>query len=337
MIGNMNLFDESPMEIGGFRFNAKGVDPVGQPTIQGWQEALIFAEACEDASPYWVGDLLAYAESRAEWREKLSQAMSVTKRAKHTLQNRTTVTRKVSRRVRELAPTISHAAVVTGLEPEDQEALLTQARDEEWTVSELTRAKRQRMRPVVIQGQAPLEGMYRVLYADPPWKYSDSKVPERGALGKAERHYPTMTIKELCKLPVAAHALPDAVLFLWVTSPMLPEAFPVLEAWGFTYKTGIVWDKVLGNWGHYVRVHHEHLLIATRGSCMPDVPTPMPDSVQVIRRGDVHSEKPEEFRRLIEKLYTFGPYLELFGRKRAEGWDVFGNDARLWAVEAAAS
>jgi N6-adenosine-specific RNA methylase IME4 len=200
-------------------------------------------------------------------------------------------------------------------------------------VQEFKEHKRKKLWPVTIEGQAALEGMFRVLYADPPWQYSDSGVPDSGALGKASRHYSTMTLPELCKLPVQAHAMPHSVLFLWVPAPMLPEAFPVIDAWGFTYKTGMVWDKVLGNWGHYVRVHHEHLLIATRGSCMPDVPTPMPDSVQVIRRGDVHSAKPEEFRRIITKLYTRGPYLELFGRKRVEGWAVFGNDARLWAKD----
>jgi N6-adenosine-specific RNA methylase IME4 len=80
----------------------------------------------------------------------------------------------------------------------------------------------------------------------------------------------------------------------------------VIEAWGFEYKTGAVWDKVLHNFGHYVSIRH--LLIATRGSCTPDRPTPMIDSVQTIRRGDVHSAKPEEFRQMIERLYD-GPYL----------------------------
>jgi N6-adenosine-specific RNA methylase IME4 len=105
---------------------------------------------------------------------------------------------------------------------------------------------------------------------------------------------------------------------------MLSSCWPVLDAWGFTYKTSIVWDKVLHNFGSYVSVRHELLLICTRGSCTPDRPTPMPDSVQTIRRGDVHSEKPEEFRRLIEQLYD-GPYVELFARKEAEGWTCWGN------------
>lgn len=328
-----SLFDEKPIEIGGFRLKGRTVEPIGRPTLDGWSAAFEFATATEESSPYWPAELLVYANDRQDWREKLDQAIHITGLARHTIENRAVVVRKVKGRARELAPSISHAAEVAALEPELQEELLEEAKVGGYTVTELRRAKKNKLRPTIVQGQAALEGMFRVLYADPPWQYSDSGVPTSGALGKAERHYPTMPLSEICKLPVEAHALPDAVLFLWVPAPMLPQAFPVIEAWGFTYKTGIVWDKVLGNWGHYVRVHHEHLLIATRGSCMPDVPTPMPDSVQVIRRGDVHSEKPEEFRRLIEKLYTRGPYLELFGRKRVDGWSVFGNDARLWANE----
>jgi N6-adenosine-specific RNA methylase IME4 len=126
------------------------------------------------------------------------------------------------------------------------------------------------------------------------------------------------------------------VLFMWVTAPLLlqnPGPREVIESWGFEPKTGIVWDKVLSAGGHYVAVKHEHLIICTRGSCTPDRPTPQPDSVQTIRRDGEHSEKPREFRQLIEKLYD-GPYLELFARSTAPGWTVFGNDARLWAEQA---
>ena len=87
----------------------------------------------------------------------------------------------------------------------------------------------------------------------------------------------------------------------------------------------LVWDKVAHNYGHYVSVRHEHLLICTRGSCTPDQPTPMPDSVVTIRRSEAHSEKPEEFRALIDRLYPLGPRLELFGRRPVKGWAVFGN------------
>jgi N6-adenosine-specific RNA methylase IME4 len=124
-----------------------------------------------------------------------------------------------------------------------------------------------------------------------------------------------MNVPDLCALPVANMAQPDSVLFLWVTSPLLFEAQPVLQAWGFTYKASFVWDKVRHNWGHYNSVRHEFLLLCTRGSCLPDSDK-LTDSVQSIERTDNHSEKPEQFRQIIN---------ELLARRQTEGWEAYGN------------
>lgn len=115
----------------------------------------------------------------------------------------------------------------------------------------------------------------------------------------------------------------DAVLFLWVTSPLLFDCLPIIKAWGFDYKSSFVWDKIKHNMGHYNSVRHEFLLICTRGSCTPDNPK-LFDSVQSIERG-THSTKPEEFRTIIETLYPHGNRLELFARRSATGWQSYGN------------
>ena len=194
--------------------------------------------------------------------------------------------------------------------------------------------RHQRRRPN--SAPPPLEGQYRVVYADPPWAYGNSGViTDNDAYGRAARHYDTMSIEALCAMPVQAHVGADAVLFLWVTSPLLAECWPVIDAWGFTYKASIVWDKVAHNFGHYVSVRHELLLICTRGACLPDRPTPMPDSVQTIKRSDIHSEKPPEFRTLIERLYD-GPRIELFARAQVQGWDTWGDQAQVVAEASSA-
>jgi N6-adenosine-specific RNA methylase IME4 len=172
-------------------------------------------------------------------------------------------------------------------------------------------------------------GQYRVVYADPPWHYGNSGViNDADGYGRAARRYPSMTIAELCALDVKGRVADHAVLFLWVTSPLLAECWPVIAAWGFTYKASIVWDKVGHNYGSYVSVRHELLLICTRGSCLPDHPTPMPDSVVTIPRSTVHSEKPREFRALIDRLYDGGAEskIELFARDVIAGWSVWGNE-----------
>ena len=165
---------------------------------------------------------------------------------------------------------------------------------------------------------------YRIVYADPPWKYGDTRSNINKTTG-AEHHYPTMSINELCDLSVADMTESNAVLFLWVTSPLLEECFPVIKAWGFSYKTSFVWDKVRHNMGHYNSVRHEFLLICTKGSCLPDNKQ-LFDSVITIEKTRVHSEKPIEFRDMIDTLYTYGKRIELFARKEPEGqWETWGN------------
>lgn len=179
-------------------------------------------------------------------------------------------------------------------------------------------AKQQKATPAAVTGK------YRVIYADPPWKYNDRLVE---GYGPAEYHYPTMTIDELCAMPVKGMAEDNAVLFLWVTSPLLEDSFRIIHAWGFEYKTSFVWDKIKHNMGHYNSVRHEFLLVCTRGSCTPDN-LKLYDSVVSIERTE-HSVKPAEFRAIIDDIYTSGKKLELFARRPADGWDVWGNDANV--------
>ena len=134
-----------------------------------------------------------------------------------------------------------------------------------------------------------------------------------------------MSIQELCELPVKEITATDAVLFLWVTSPLLEECFPLIKAWEFKYKTSMIWDKIKHNVGNYVSVRHELLLICTKGACTPDN-VQLFDSVQSIERTK-HSEKPEEFRKIIDTIYIHGKRIELFRRgDTPEGWDTWGNE-----------
>ena len=173
------------------------------------------------------------------------------------------------------------------------------------------------------------EGKFGIIYADPPWKYSDKLIEGYGA---ADHHYSQMSIDELCKykdkngILIKDKAGDDAVLFIWVTSPLLEDSFEVIKAWGFEYKTSFVWDKVKHNYGHYNSVRHEFLLVCTRGSKTPDNKE-LYDSVQSIERSKKHSEKPEEFRRIIDDLYPGGKRLEIFARKQVDGWESWGNEA----------
>jgi N6-adenosine-specific RNA methylase IME4 len=212
----------------------------------------------------------------------------------------------------------SQAQFVASLSEKDFEGL----RGGDITLTEAKRRAKRQMAHEKIGSPNEVSGKFLVIYADPPWQYGNKGLTE---YGHAESHYPTLSIAELCALDVKSLAEDDAVLFLWVTAPMLREAFEVLKAWGFEYKTNMVWDKVKHNFGHYTSVRHEHLLICIRGSCTPDN-AKLFDSVQSVERTEKHSEKPEQFRKIIETLYTRGKKLELFARSEHEGWTSFGNE-----------
>lgn len=164
------------------------------------------------------------------------------------------------------------------------------------------------------------EKKYRIIYADPPWSYHNA-MPEY--VTTPDDYYTLMSTQEICEMPVSEITEDNAVLFMWTTSPHLEESFEVVKSWGFKYKTTFIWDKIKHNMGHYNSVRHEILLVCTKGACTPDV-RKLFDSVVSIERTR-HSEKPEQFREIIETIYTHGNKIELFARQAPAGWDVFGN------------
>ena len=164
---------------------------------------------------------------------------------------------------------------------------------------------------------------YRVIYADPPWDYGNDFTKAMPGSTRPNDYYPTMSIEELGHLGVPDIVEENSVLFIWTTSPLLEDSFRVIRMWGFNYKTSFIWNKIKHNFGYYNSVRHELLLVCTKGSCLPDN-SKLFNSVQPIER-KAHSEKPEKFREIIDTLYTKGKKIELFSRKQAKGWDVWGN------------
>ena len=167
---------------------------------------------------------------------------------------------------------------------------------------------------------------YNIIYADPPWRYWESGNKNQAL------HYTTMTIDEICDLPVKNIADDDCVLFLWVTYPILHEAFRVIESWGFKYSTAaFVWvkknkqkDSPFMGCGVWTRANSELCLLATKGNIMR-----LDASISQVVESPIeeHSKKPDIVRDLITRLVGKLPRVELFCRNPAEGWDVWGNEA----------
>jgi N6-adenosine-specific RNA methylase IME4/ParB-like chromosome segregation protein Spo0J len=165
-----------------------------------------------------------------------------------------------------------------------------------------------------------------VIYADPPWRFEPySRLT--GMDRAPDNHYPAMSLDGIKAVDVASIAAPDCALFLWATAPMLLQALEVMSAWGFTYKTHLVWTKDRSGTGYWARNKHELMLIGVKG----DIPAPAPgaqwDSVIEASVG-AHSAKPAVFAKMIEQLYPTLPKIELFARGKARpGWTVYGNEA----------
>jgi len=176
-------------------------------------------------------------------------------------------------------------------------------------------------------------GGFEVILTDNPWKHRDT-----GIRGGTKRHYNTMSLAELCMMPVESLAADNAVIFMWACWPTLLDAFAVMKAWGFEYKNcGLLWAKTntvtpspFVGLGHWTRGNTEPCLMGVRGK-----PKRIDKAVQQLMVDDLivapiaeHSEKPAETRTRITQLMGDVPSIELFAREQVPGWECFGNQVQ---------
>lgn len=238
----------------------------------------------------------------------------------------------------------SHHAEVASLAPEKADELLDLAEAKGLSKREL-RAEVARIKnaaaidaPVASGETCTVADLYQLveagkrfgcIYADPPWLYDN-----QGTRAATGNHYGGMTVDELCELPVRELAEDDAHLHLWVTNGFLFDAPRIFAAWGFEFRSSFVWVKPQMGIGNYWRNSHEILLTAIRGNAKRFNDHSMKSWGEFDRTA--HSAKPERIREMLERA-SGGPYLELFGRRRTEGWTVWGNqiERNLFHAEAA--
>jgi N6-adenosine-specific RNA methylase IME4 len=179
-------------------------------------------------------------------------------------------------------------------------------------------------------------GTFRVLYADPPWRFAAWS--HRGEGKGASQHYRCLSLDDLCALPVGDLATKDAALFLWVVQPMLPEALRLVGAWGFTFKTvAFIWVKMPPLWtpesgriqprlglGYHTRSGAEQCWLAVRGKGYRRQAM----GVEQVLHAPVreHSRKPDEICERIERLVGDVPRIELFAREQRTGWSAWGDE-----------
>jgi len=178
--------------------------------------------------------------------------------------------------------------------------------------------------------KASITGQFSTILADPPWQFQNrtgKMAPEHKRLAR----YSTLTLSDIKEIPVADVAAPASHLYLWVPNALLAEGLSVMGAWGFTYKSNIVWHKIRKDGGpdgrgvgFYFRNVTELVLFGVRGS-MRTLPPGRTQVNFLATQKREHSRKPDEFYDIVESCSP-GPYLELFARHRREGWENWGNE-----------
>lgn len=183
--------------------------------------------------------------------------------------------------------------------------------------------------------QEKVKGKFQTILADPPWQFTNrtgKMAPEHRRLNR----YCTLTLKEICEIPVPDVASESAHLYLWVPNALLAEGMEVMKKWGFTYKTNIVWYKIRRDGGpdgrgvgFYFRNVTELVLFGIRGRMRTLAPGRRQVNIISTRKRE-HSRKPDELYNLIESCSP-GPYLELFARGTRNKWASWGNQAENYA------
>lgn len=173
---------------------------------------------------------------------------------------------------------------------------------------------------------------FRTILADPPWQFQNKTgkvAPEHRRLNR----YGTMTLSEIMALPVGEISAETAHLYMWVPNALLPEGIETLRAWGFNYKSNIIWHKIRKDGGSdgrgvgfYFRNVTEIILFGVRGKNARTLEAGRTQVNYLATRKREHSRKPDEQYAIIESCSP-GPYLELFARGAREGWATWGNQA----------
>ena len=181
-----------------------------------------------------------------------------------------------------------------------------------------------------------VNGKFSTILADPPWRFSNNTgkvAPEHKRLSR----YPTLSLEEIINIPVKTIAAEKSHLYLWVPNALIEEGLQVLKAWGFTYKTNLIWYKIRKDGGpdgrgvgFYFRNVTEMVLFGVRGKMRTLAPGRSQVNVIAARKRE-HSRKPDELYDIIEECSP-GPYLEMFARGAREKWAVWGNQAENYEI-----
>ncbi len=330
------MANELELTAGPYRTTATGIEIVRQSTKKEWQTYGEVLRRIDEAKQWAIGDWLVDGKSHYGdgLYQEASRALGLEIRSLQELKQISDRFQITERTVN--LPWSAHKEVAfiktlatdkkghlqrsDSHDMEKAQELLAKAEKEDWSVRDLRGAVAEHVRRQDEEIRLANEPeRYNIILADPAWEYDFAQSDSR----KIDNQYTPTSLDEMKRLRIPAAS--DSVLFMWATSPKLREAFELIDAWGFEYKTQGVWVKDKIGMGYYFRQKHELLLIATRGALQLPDEDKRPDSVFEAPRAE-HSEKPSLVYDLIETMYPKYKKLEMFARGKRKGWSSWGDE-----------
>lgn len=312
------------------RVMAVGLDLPDTITFEEWQAVGESLQGVNRSLQWWLGDWVRFGERK--WGEKYTQAIEVSGKDYDTIAGAKRIADRFDFTRRRVNLSWSHHAEVAALPVDAADRFLDLAEEEGWSRNELRRHVNKAKASASMLASDPSDGTCTVadlyalvergtkfgtIYADPPWLYDN-----QGTRASTGNHYDGLTVDQLCALPVNELVADDAHLHLWTTNGFLFDCQQIFEAWGFEFRSSFIWVKPQIGIGNYWRNSHEFLLTAIRGAAKRFNDKSLKSWLECDR--GQHSAKPEQVRSYIERASP-GPYLELFGRRSAPNWAVWGN------------
>lgn len=301
-----------------FLLSKAGLQILGEVDFEDWLQIGNKLKQIEGAVMWWLGDWLNYGE--ATYGEKYSQALEATEYEYQTLADASYVSSAVhfSRRLENLSFWFHRE--VASLEPQDQDRFLDLAESQNLTIRELRQQVKDFKKPKLSEINPLPKGIYQTIVADPPWRL-DCAEQKSGIYA-----YQMMDTEEIKALApeIDQRSAENCHLYLWAINPMLPEAFDVMDAWGFEYKSIITWIKPHFGTGHYFRGQTEHLLFGLRGN-LKILVNNAPTFFEAPK--GKHSTKPDIAYENI-RIWSPGQRLALFERKQRKDFDCWINEPK---------
>jgi len=318
---SITLTPEKDIIYSGFKLQKNGLEAIGDPSFEQWQECGEFIKKSNGAVHYWIGDWLNYGETH--YGETYTQAIDATSFDYQTVANDKWVTNKIEFSLRGENLDIGHAKIIASLPREEMVFWATEINKEPITIKDLKERIKTKRKLELPQPSTPTD-KYQTIVIDPPWPVEFMHLEMRP--NQVIMPYPTMTIDELKRFTVVKEiADENCNLFVWTTHTYLPDTFEILKEWGFEYHVCLTWDKTNGRSLFGFNRRTEFVVYAHKGKITVNQSGKFVDTIFVEKLRE-HSRKPDIFYEIIKNNTPDQKRIDIFSREKRDGFDQWGNE-----------